>query len=305
MPFFKGSIRKQHKNASTLQVQIPLIKYGKLVKRALSAAFCSSRKGSLTVEAAMAFPLFLFFMVLLMFPLKWLEQSRRIQTALEAAGEELSQYAYVLYKLQSGEQPELSGTDFSEELGQILTEEGVLLYVRKKVGEQVNFKQFESVSFAHSSVLQDGETIDLIMECKALLPFSVFGLKSIPVSARSFRRAWIGRERERGEGAQAEELVYVGRSRTRYHRVRTCHYLYNDIQQISWEELENSRNSSGKKYKPCDRCGSLALESGSVYILTGGEKYHSDRNCSSLAAYVQAVPLSQVEHLGPCSYCSG
>ena len=42
-----------------------------------------------------------------------------------------------------------------------------------------------------------------------------------------------------------------------------------------------------------------------LYITPYGERYHSDQGCSALAAYVREVPKSQVEHLGPCSYCGG
>lgn len=166
-------------------------------------------------------------------------------------------------------------------------------------------KRLESVSFSRSSVLREGETIDLIMSYRLRLPFSVFGLDSIPMTARSCRRAWTGQEGGGSKGSsQEDEIVYVGKYSTRYHRKRTCHYLYNDIQQISIDEVKSIRNSFGRKYKPCSRCGRFAGDNGSVYIMPGGERYHSDRNCPSIEAYVKAVPLSEARHLGACSYCS-
>ncbi len=306
MPFFKEFKRKNNKKIVTLQVQIPFMKQEFLVKRVLSSASRHRKQGSLTIEAALVLPLFLFFMVILMLPMGIMKEGRRIQTALETAGEEVSQYAYVLHQLKVGEKLEATGIDgFSEEFLDGLTEEGILLFVRKQVEGRAGFERLESATFARSSVLRDGETIDLILDYRVRIPFSVFGLKSIPMTARCCRRAWIGQERgSNGKNGPEDELVYIGKASTRYHLQRTCHYLYNDIEQISFREIENARNINGGKYKPCSRCGGFAEENGSVYIMPSGERYHSDRNCSSIMAYVEAVPLSQVRHLGPCSYCS-
>lgn len=306
MPFFKEFKRKNNKKIVTLQVQIPFMKQGFLVKRVLSSASRHKKQGSLTIEAALVLPLFLFFMVILMLPMGIMKEGRRIQTALEAVGEEVSQYAYVLHQLKVGDKLEATGIDgSSEEFLDGLTEEGILLFVRKQVDGRAGFERLESATFARSSVLRDGETIDLILDYRVRIPFSVFGLKSIPMTARCCRRAWIGQEGGiNGKNGPEDELVYIGKASTRYHRQRTCHYLYNDIEQISFKEIENARNLNGGKYKPCSRCCRFAEENGSVYIMPSGERYHSDRNCSSIMAYVEAVPLSQVRHLGPCSYCS-
>lgn len=306
MPFFREFLWKKNKKIVTLQVQVPFIKCECPVKRVLSAASEPRSRGSLTIEASLALPLFLFFMVLMMLPMKLMNEGRRIQTALEAAGEEVSQYAYIWEQLKQREGPEdLESVTIPKEFLNILTENGALLYVRKRLEGRVDFKHLEAVSFSNSSVLKDGETIDLVMNYRMKIPFSIFRVDSIPMTARSCRRAWIGREgkSQNGDG-QADELVYIGKTSTRYHRDRNCHYLFNDIKTIPFDKVDSARNSSGGKYQPCSRCGKYAQIGGSVYIMPGGEKYHSDRNCSSLAAYVQAVPLSKVRHLGACSYCS-
>ncbi len=306
MPFFKESERLKNKKIVTLQVQIPIKKNRLFAKRVLSSAFGFMPKASLTVEAAMVLPLFLFFMVLLMMPMEIMNQGRRIQTALETTGEELSQYAYVLDQLKQGEKIDAEKMEgFSEAFLDGLTEQGILLYARKKVEGQVDLKRVEKVSFAKSSVLQDGETIDLIMNYRVRLPFSVFGLKSVPMTARSCRRAWVGKEGGKGiKDGENEEIVYVGKGSVRYHRSRTCHYLYNDLQQTTLAGVENLRNLSGGKYKPCSRCGKAAAGDSAVYVMPSGERYHTDKNCSSITSYVSAVSISEVRHLGPCSYCS-
>ena len=62
-------------------------------------------------------------------------------------------------------------------------------------------------------------------------------------------------------------------------------------------------NAEGRSYQPCAICGDQAGRGETVYVTEGGERYHSDRFCSSVIAYVRAVPLSEVKELGVCSSC--
>ena len=161
-------------------------------------------------------------------------------------------------------------------------------------------------SAAKSRILEDGETIDLIVDYAIRLPFPVFFLDEIPQQARCIRRAWTGKDGLGAEGSsrgdEENEIVYMGKDGSRYHRSRTCHYLYNDLRAVSAAEVKDLRSQSGNRYRPCAVCGGLG---GTVaYVMPSGESYHFRKDCSSIAAYVRAVPLKSVEHLGACSYCS-
>ncbi|WP_097005738.1 hypothetical protein [Lacrimispora amygdalina] len=306
MPFFRVLRIIIKKAKVTLQVQIPLIKRNFSVKRVLSYASFQSEPGNLTIEAAMVLPIFLFAVIILMMPMKLLNDGRKVQTALENTGEELSQYAAVLKELEKAEN--LNAAELDELPDDFLTEltkQGILLYVRMKMSRQEVYEGLESVSFSHSSVLKDKETFDLIMDYRIRLPFSILGLRSVPMTARCRRRAWIGNTLlQAGESSHTEEMVYVGRDSTRYHRKRTCHYIYNQIKAVNKEDLKTIRNLNGGRYKPCSRCAGLNGDDGMLYIMPSGEKYHSNQNCTAITAYVRLVPLSEVIHLGPCSYCS-
>lgn len=306
MPFFRRPAGKKNKKIVTLQVQIPVSKGRPSVKRVLSSAFSSKREGSLTIEAAMALPLFVFFMIIMMMPMVIMNINRQVQTALEEAGEDLSQYAYLLENGKQNEQETTSNTKgIQKEILESLAGEGVLFYVRKRVEDKADVSRLEAISFVRSSVLRDGETIDLIMDYRVKLPFSVFSLKSVPMTARSTRRAWIGKKgMEEAKALESEEIVYIGKGSTRYHKSRTCHYLYNNLEQIARSELGQMRNLSGSTYKPCSRCQPSKEGNSPVYIMPSGEKYHGDKNCSSIISYVSAVPIESVRHLGACSYCS-
>jgi len=306
MPFFRELIKIICKAKVTLQVHFPLIRKDISAKRVLLFASFQAKPGSLTIEAAMALPLFLFAVMILMTPMKLLNDGRKIQTALDITGEELSQYVSALKELKRGEDLSAAGlNELPDGFLEGITEQSILLYVRMKMGKYEVYQDAESVSFLRSSVLKDKETIDLIMDYRIRLPFPVLGLKSVPMSARCFRRAWIGNTLlYEDESGDTEEMVYVGRDSTRYHKKRTCHYLYNHIRAVNETDLESIRNTDGGIYKPCSRCRSLAKEGSVVYIMPSGEKFHSSRECSAITAYVRLVPISEVIHLGACSYCS-
>jgi hypothetical protein len=306
MPFFRELIKIIRKAKVTLQVHFPLIRKNISEKRVLLFASFQAKPGSLTIEAAMALPLFLFAVIILMTPLKLLDDGRKMQTALEITGEELSQYVSALKELKRGEDLSAAGlNELPDGLLHGITEQSILLYARIKMGKYEVYQDAESVSFLKSSVLKDKETIDLIMNYRIRLPFPILGLKSVPMSARCFRRAWIGNTLlYEDESGDTEEMVYVGRESTRYHKKRTCHYLYNHIRAVNETDLESIRNTGGGKYKPCSRCSSLAKEGSIVYIMPSGEKFHISRDCTAITAYVRLVPISEVIHLGACSYCS-
>lgn len=304
------SLTARIKKIAPLQVR-NCCKHSSHEKRALSWISCRVQ-GSLSLEAAMCLSLFLFLCVCLMMPMRMMDRQRQIQAVMESVGEELSQYAYVEYCFQA------SGEDGSQvDVGR--SEEGdrsSLLaagYAAARILGQIDRDWVESVSFAGTAIGED-DMVHIVMKYRMRLPFSVLGLSSIPVEQVCSRRMWTGAEGgryedTRGNDVETEEvMVYVGKNSTRYHHLRTCHYLYNDLKTVSIQDVEGLRNQSGSRYSPCRICGAEkggAGTSGTVYVMPYGTSYHRSRTCSSIIAYVQAVPLSQVEYLGECSYCRG
>ena len=115
-------------------------------------------------------------------------------------------------------------------------------------------------------------------------PFDVFGIGTVDITQQCSSAAWL---------AQV----------TVFHKSRQCTYLNPSIRQITQEQLDTARNSSGAKYYLCERCGK---RSGSgIYITDYGEKYHYDKNCSGLKRSIFSVPLSEVQDKSACSKCAG
>lgn len=320
MPFFRcgnkivffGKNRKK-RHSVTLQVRNPLWKWKKTAGRRVSFSVSlqmgrnmAKVKGSMTVEAALGFTLFLFFMALMAAPLSVMDTRRQVQAGLEAEGERIAQYAYAAADFAEIGEPGLLSDLSRSGLLSGLSREAVCRTVENRVKTAEGTGRAVDFSAAKSRILEDGETIDLIVDYAIRLPFPVFFLDEIPQQARCIRRAWTGKDglgaEGSGRGDEENEIVYMGKDGSRYHRSRTCHYLYNDLRAVPAAEVKDLRSQSGNRYRPCAVCGGLG---GTVaYVMPSGESYHFRKDCSSIAAYVRAVPLKSVEHLGACSYCS-
>ncbi len=266
-------------------------------------------RGSLTLEAALVFPLFVFLCMILLIPMRMMDRQRQIQAAVEAVGEEISQYAYAACLLEEGRGEEMDESrDNSVRDGLRGIFKGVSRAgIAAMVLDRIDRKWIQDVSFSGTAV--DGDMVRIAMTYRMPLPFSVFRVDGIKAETVCSRRLWTGAEgkREGGplpEGEEKEDMVYIGRNSVRYHRSRSCHYLFNDLKQAGAGELDGLRNQEGKRYYPCPSCEASVSE-GPFFVMPWGTRYHSTGQCGAIRAYVQTVPLSQVEHLGECSYCGG
>ena len=259
---------------------------------------------SLTLEASLALSLFIFAVVLIAIPIDMLDTQRRIQMTVEAAARDAA-CAAVLLRKEEGE-ADGEGKEEKESLNTaLLTSAGAQVYLLAKV-KAAGGSRIQDVTVLGSAVRENGDDIDFRASYRIRLPFRVFTLTAVPFSARSRKHGWTGSDRKAGsssEGNKEEEMVYVGRDGTRYHRSPSCHYISNEIHHIPAASLPGIRNDSGRSYRPCRVCGTHPVSE--YYVLPAGETYHTRADCSSLSYYVREVPLSRVEYLGPCSYCGG
>ena len=267
-------------------------------------------EGAVSVEAALALSIFIFAIVCMMIPFRMMERQRQVQAALESVNEKLCQYAYLEYRLTHGEELPKEEGDWKEDLLLGLVNGAAGIGGQALAKRMFPQEGMEKLSFLSSSFLADGEIVDFHIVYQMRMPFSVLGLNSLSFSSGSIRRAWIGRDGQEREGEntdknEEDQVVYIGKNSTRYHKSRDCHYLANRLQTIDFHAVSDARNQSGGKYYPCAVCGSKAGEGDAVYIMKSGSRYHSDASCTAITAYVQAVKLSEVEHLGACSYCGG
>lgn len=265
--------------------------------------------GSLTVEAALAMPVFVTALAGLLCVGQIFYLQTRIQTAMEQTGEELAAYYYAVKSWkESGEEGKhglesiLGG--FLEGISSAVFAQG---RIRERVGEDIlDHSMIEDgsagLSMAGSSLFQEDDRVDLTVSYKIKIPYLDF-LKPITVTQRCVRRAWTGRGG--GEGTE-EEIVYITDTGTVYHTMIDCTYLKPSLEEIGYDDVEERRNESGETFSPCEKCTSAGGGPPMVvYITKYGNRYHFSVICTALTRGIRSVRKSEVAGMPLCSKCGG
>lgn len=242
------------------------------------------KKASMTVEASLVLPLFMFAMILI----GYLGQMIRCQDEMQEALTRLAREASAEYgAFQSSALK--SKAYYMAKLN---------TYLSGSVGK---------VTFFESHFLEERDEIDLVAVYRMTTPFSIMGMGDFRFRQRVHTRAFTGVDRRKKEGEQGDCIVYITDTGRVYHRTRECSYLNPSISKVLFGDLANLRNSSGGKYKCCERCSKETyLEKGdSVWITRYGDRYHTSKSCSGLKRAIKEIRLSEVGNRPPCSKCGG
>ncbi len=257
------------------------------------------KKASLTIEAALVLPIFLFFFLGMAGLLMAIQTEGAVRASLWETGKKLSTYAYIT---------QMDGEDEKKET---LFGMGAAAYAHSSFLEKEGKDYWDQsivsggskgFSFLRSSFLKEDGNIDLIVTYQLDIPFLMLGEIHIPQIQRCRIRGWIG---DTGNAKEKEGMVYITEWGTVYHLTKNCSYLSLSIQEISPTKLPEARNSSGGKYSPCEKCGKKPLQGKNFYIAKEGDRYHTQRNCSGLKRMILTIPLSQVGSRSLCKRCGG
>ncbi len=258
-------------------------------------------RGSLTVETALVLPLFLLAVLSVIFVGEALRFSGNLSSALLENAEDLSMYAYA--GTLAGE-----GRDLGEIGGRAVSLTAGRAMVLSSLGSgYVDGSPVENgaagLSFLHSTVLGPDQMIDLnaVWRMKALFPFP--GVTGFRVIDRARIRAFTGYDNTRREdrSREEEEIVFITRTGSVYHRSRDCRHLNLNIQRTDRASVSGLRNNNGGRYYPCEYCGGGSSDC--LYVTDDGDRYHTRLSCPGLTRTVRAVPISEVGGRRPCHDC--
>lgn len=306
--------KKLMKKKSTLRtykfILFPLTKTIQSYKKRISLFIAlhsrnrDSVQGSMTVEASLSLPIFLFSVWILLYMIEILSIYGNMQGAIHKQAKELSKYSYVYDSLLNDKDNEVV-----EGIGSFIFTQA---YVKNKVIEDIGEEYLDStciengkdgLSFLRTSFLKD-EMIDIVVTYSIKLPFQIIN-KSVPIAQRCRIRGFTGYDlKDKTNKDGTEEMVYVTKTGSVYHKDRNCSHIKITINQILYSEIESKRNYSGEKYYPCEICAK-SKHAGLVYITEDGNRYHNSLNCSGLKRMVFEIPLSKVGNRRPCSRCGG
>lgn len=261
-------------------------------------------RASMAVEAALIIPIFLFFILNLLFIFEILRLQGNLLGALHQTGNQMAFAGYAYDSLED----KLAA--LPDELKNVILSEG---YARGKVIDTLGTAYLNNtclasgtagMHFLKSSVMKDSDIIDLIVSYKVKPFIRIVGVPDFSMENRYYGRAWTGYDVMQGqENTQKEDrIVFVAETGTVYHSIRSCTYLCPAIKMISTVTKNDIRNENGGKYYPCERCGGDGLQA-MLYITEEGSRYHNSLRCSGLKRTVYAVRLSETEGRGPCTKC--
>ena len=262
--------------------RVPSCKAGKV-----SASTSYSQSGSITVEAVICLPLFLYAALSLI----WLLEIRTIQMTircgLHSAGKQMAESALSSALVI----PENLESEIVNIIGEERLEQSIL------VGGA------DGISCEKSYCIPGSGIYELKAQFRVRLPFTYFSSNGLQCEEGMRIKGWNGYVQELFAESSCEDIVYVTETGVVYHLDARCSYLEPSVRSAGIGEIENLRNESGGKYYQCPLCVNKNKSYEIIYITDYGYRYHAERNCSGIKRNVYAVPKSEVKGKVACSKC--
>lgn len=272
--------------------------------------------GSLTVEAALVLPIFIFSTLLFVSLFQVMYIQEMVQYALTETAREASRYGFIYDDLSKDTNhaettQEKNSTVYYNKINSIVDGS----FYRSIFSKYISVKELESscvkgtFSFLESQFMNDNNEIEILVEYDIKPIISMFGIDSIPIIQKVKTKGFVGTyligDVNIENLTEKDLVVYLAENGTVYHKQETCTHLLLSVKTIPIGQVENYRNENGGKYKRCSRCIKEKLYDNStlIFIAAQGNHYHSIRDCSGLKRTVKEVLLSQIKELPPCKRC--
>lgn len=242
------------------------------------------------VEAAVSIPVFVCFVVCILFFFCVMQLQLEIQASLNYIGRMLSEYAV----LETGDSNKINGK------AELVAAEVLFRKHLKEQNARTEYIRGGEFGISLLDTELEGDYVHLKAKYRIKLPIGLFGKHEFLVHQQAKARKWTGENRTAPE---IVDWVYVTLTGNAYHRTAQCPYLDLSIRSVAFDDVEKRRNYSGGRYKMCRKCGK---DCGIlVYITDYGDVYHGNIACTGLKRSVQRVRLSEVGGRHACSKCGG
>lgn len=267
--------------------------------------------GSMTVEASIVMPLFLFFFLNLGCAMELIRLHGNLEIALFDVGRRISVYGYILAEDDVEKEEQNPEPTWWSELKDVTIsytyiKGEVVKYVGKQYLEESPIRGgTDGLQFAESEIFAEDDCVDIILTYEAAPYIEVVGFRPFRMSNRYYAHLWNGYaipEAEQGE--EETEFVYVTESGEVFHRDRNCSHLLLHIRKVSLAEAYESRNVNGDRYVPCEVCADKGMANW-VFITEDGTAIHCNSSCPGLKRTISAIPLQEAVKYRPCRDCAG
>ena len=263
-------------------------KHPYIIQERASATDSKTRiQGSVTIEAALAIPWFLFAVLCLIYLLEIQAIQLSIFSAMQGTAKIAAEEMAVVQVLN----PIKLKADLVNLIGAERLERSIV------VGGSSGIRCWKS------RYEEEGGELHVEIEYRLRLPFPGFVHAGVLRKEEMIVKAWNGYEKK-GIESDDDQIVYVTENGLVYHMDYQCSYLQLTVRFVPYSGLEHLRNQDGGKYHACESCiyGPVV---GGVYITDYGDKYHSSLNCNGLKRTIYSVKKGECTGMGACSRCGG
>lgn len=273
--------------------------------------------GSMTVEAAIVLPIFLFFFLNLGSAIEMIRLHCNLEMALWEVGNRVAVYGHVIEaeNLREVENDEIYKLEQSQELDEaesVLADIGAAMfgygYIKGQIMEYTGIQYLESsplhngaegLRFAESAA--ENGCIDVVLTYQ-VSPFgSMPGFRAFKMANRYYGHLWTGYQIPQEQNSQ-DQYVFITENGEVYHEDRACTHLKLSVSRVSFADAYIGKNAQGSSYTVCHMCCDGAVPE-LVYVTEEGDHYHYVRECPGLKRTVYKLPISQADQYRACSRC--
>lgn len=289
---------------------IEIISFVRLIKKDVANKLINA---SLTLEAAIAFPIFIFAVINLLSVLEVIRANSDIETCLHKIGKEVALYAvaedmvndYVGLKgvtsdvcatmLADGYSASRMSEDYSSSYGHSM---------------DVIPTGITPANFALSKAVVDESIVDISVLYQVEPIYNIFNIRGYLLSNRCYMHMWTGYDGKGVSGSgSSDQKVFVTENGTVYHLTTSCTYLDLSISGVQASGLSEMRNQSGAIYSACETCKPSTTDSSTtlLFITDYGDRYHNSLSCSGLKRTINEMSKQEAieKGHGACSKCGG
>lgn len=251
-------------------------------------------KASMTVEASIVLPLFLFFFLHMAGFVEMLRLHSNLEYGLWKAGKTLMLYGAV------------------EEVAEAVPEVAVsYVYVNGVLQSTLGKEYLNSsplafgsngLNFLESDIITDSDEVNLTLTYQVQPAGNILPFMYTRMVNRLYGRAWTGYDVIRSDGGAL--VAYITKYGEVWHTTRECSHLRLSVQKVSAKELENLRNQWGERYEKCSFCTEGAIPN-QIYITEDGDCFHYAESCLGLTRHLETISWENREKYRPCSRCAG
>lgn len=257
-------------------------------RRSKRTSLLSSSDGSMTLEASLLIPIFLFLFLALASVGETLWIHGQVYHGVSEAAKEEAVYEYVLAKKNI---PSMRSV--------LLRQKFLSAVDQKKLNRSSLAGGVQGILFTGSHYQNNQEVYEITARYRIMYRLPFLPPFSGNYEQKIRQKAMTGYA-ESQTGTEGKE-VYITPYESVYHKDINCTHLSLSI--ISDTDAEKYRNRK-TRYRECERCtkyhkGNISI----LFVAKEGDAYHTDLSCSGLKRTISRKKKSEVEGMKPCERC--